>query len=49
MVYENKDPLHEYVWSQIPKLKTISTKSLESMFEDFHPDDLVRNSQMSAE
>ena len=48
MVYENKDPLHEYVWSQIPKLKTISTKSLESMFEDFHPDDLVRNSQMSA-
>ena len=49
MVYKNGDPLDQYVWSQIPKLKTIPSESLEAMFEDFSPDDLVRNSQMSAD
>ncbi len=49
MVYKNDDPLQQYVWAQIPKLKTVPPESLETMFENFSPDDLVRNSQLSAD
>ena len=41
--------IDSYVQDQIPKLKTVNSRDLESMFESFTPEDLVMESGMTAE
>ena len=40
--------LDSYVAEQIPKLKTVQESDLESMFENFKPEDLISHSNVSA-
>ena len=41
--------LYNYVDNQIPKLKTIQTSDLESMFENFSPEKIVETSNLSSD
>ncbi|MCH2318374.1 MAG: hypothetical protein MK369_00620 [SAR202 cluster bacterium] len=41
--------INSYVQEQIPKLKTINSRDLESMFESFSPEDLIVESGMTAD
>ena len=41
--------IDSYVQEQIPKLKTVNSKDLESMFESFSPEDLIVQSGMTAD
>ena len=42
------EQLDRYVAEQIPKLKTVQTKHLEGMFENYSPDEIVAGSGMSS-
>ena len=42
------EQLDRYVAEQIPKLKTVQTKHLEGMFENYSPDEIVTGSGMSS-
>ena len=44
----NLGPLQSYVNEQIPKLKTIDSRDLSGMFEHFRPEEIVKQSGMSA-
>ena len=44
-----KSKMTTYVNEQIPKLKTVTNDDLESMFENFSPDQIVETSGLTAE
>ena len=44
-----KSKMTTYVNEQIPKLKTVNNDDLESMFENFSPDQIVETSGLTAE
>lgn len=41
--------INNYVAAQLPKLKTVNTADLDSMFENFSPETIVEHSKLSAE
>tara|TARA_A100001037_G_scaffold87485_1_gene79416 strand:+ start:516 stop:1592 length:1077 start_codon:yes stop_codon:yes gene_type:complete len=43
-----KSVLNAYVDDQIPKLRTVNNTDLESMFEKFSPDEIIKESEMTA-
>ena len=46
-VYKSK--MESYVAEQLPKLQTVNNKDLESMFENFSPDQIVENTNLTSD
>lgn len=45
----NRNLIDDYVAQQVVNLKTVTTKHLESMFENFSPDDIANNSSFNSD